>query len=152
MSLFMLSTDMSFSLARKLELLPLKWSLSTPSLCTPSSSAVANKACTCTERACFNGHRSHVCLISKTAWKWQQTYLSSCTDLDLLEELLQINSHQAVERSTESDTWASVLSFWPNWANVRRPVDSSETEKQKPESISVFILNYFFKKHEHVSI
>lgn len=43
MSLLMLSTDMSFSFARKLELLPLKWSLSTPSLCTLSSSAVAGK-------------------------------------------------------------------------------------------------------------
>lgn len=47
-SLFMLSTDMSFSFARKLELLPLKWSLSTPSLCTlSSSSVVAGKVWTC---------------------------------------------------------------------------------------------------------
>lgn len=50
-SLLMLSTDTSFSLARKLELLPLKRSLSTPSLWIPSSSA--SRAWACVKQAGF---------------------------------------------------------------------------------------------------
>lgn len=37
---------------------------------------------------------------------------------------------QPLDRVNKNNTFVSVLSFWPNWANVRRPVDSSDRDSK----------------------
>lgn len=143
-SVLMLSTDISFSFARKLELLPLKRSLSTPSLCTAPSSAVAGKHWAYMECTSFNSnkqtvlHRYHCLKKKKKIKKYLKmrinlVFLVYMPDEIFLEQnLLQIqhSTRQPVRTDTQCHTFASA-SLCPNWANVIRPVDSSDRGDRK---------------------